>query len=544
MHGEWIRKPEGEASGVIVLVHGILSSGSTCWLNDNGCYWPELLKKEPELGSLGIYVFTYQTGFFSGTYRLSDIVDALKELMRLDGVLDSHRLIFVCHSMGGLVVRKFIVERAAELIEANKQIGLFLISSPSLGSSYADWLSPLARRLGHAQADALRFVRDNNWLADLDKEFFNLKEAGRLKIKGKELVEDKFVVLKKLWWLPQVVEPFSGAKYFGEPFKVPKSDHFSIAKPKDKSEIQHRLLCRFVKDMEEDFRQKSVTDRDRQMTAVLESVEQDSLKQLEHFTREITTALAHLESHVKLIAESPVILPLLTDVQSEAVKLRVHQLLMDHTDIGPYATTFILNRDGICVENSRHALSIGKDYSFRPYFKDAMQNRIGRFPAIGVTSGVLGHHIAYPVHHNGEIVGVACVEVDMEYIATQSNAFVNTETRGGDRPWIRALADENGVIMLSSEKSWIYRAVAPIPPETRQLVRQIKQYPGQDLAEIERFDSPETQRLSAAMPGLTVRGLRWKNLLGDMQTQIFAIREGQIAGGWSALIFWRLTIPS
>jgi hypothetical protein len=210
MQAEWIRRPQGAASAV--FVHGILSSGETCWRNDNGSYWPELLKDEPELGSLGIYVFTYETGIFSGSYRLGDIVDALKEHMRLDGALESKQLIFVCHSMGGIVVRKFIIERAAELIGAGKEIDLFLVASPSLGSSYADYLSPLAQLFGHAQADALRFVRNNVWLNDLDKEFMNLKEGGTLKIKGKELVEDKFVVLPKLWGR-QVVEAFTGSRY-------------------------------------------------------------------------------------------------------------------------------------------------------------------------------------------------------------------------------------------------------------------------------------------------------------------------------------------
>lgn len=165
--------------------------------------------------------------------------------MRLDGVLQCKRLIFVCHSMGGIVVRKFIVERTAELIGAGKEIDLYLVASPSLGSSYANWFSLLAQFLGHTQADALGFVRYNVWLQGLDKEFKNLKEGGTLKIKGKELVEDKFVYLRKFWG-KQVVEPFAGAVYFGEPYKVPLSDHFSIAKPHDKTAIQHRLLCEFI----------------------------------------------------------------------------------------------------------------------------------------------------------------------------------------------------------------------------------------------------------------------------------------------------------
>jgi tetratricopeptide (TPR) repeat protein len=244
MPGEWIRRPQGSAASA-VFVHGILSSGETCWRHDNGCCWPELLKDEPELDSLGLYVFTYETGIFSGSYRLGDIVDALKEYMRLDGVLASNQLFFVCHSMGGIVVRKFVVERAIELIGAGKEIGLFLVASPSLGSTYADWLHPLVWLTGNAQADALRFVWHNDLLKDLDEEFKNLKEGGKLKITGKELVEDKSVVLKRLW-RRQVVESFSGERYFGEPFKVPESDHFSIAKPKDKTAIQHRLLCEFI----------------------------------------------------------------------------------------------------------------------------------------------------------------------------------------------------------------------------------------------------------------------------------------------------------
>ncbi|MGH8593967.1 MAG: esterase/lipase family protein [Gammaproteobacteria bacterium] len=246
MQGEWIRKPTSRTS--VIFVHGVLSSGETCWRNANGSYWPELLSNAQELDELGIYVFTYQTGVFSGTYRLGDVVDALKEHMRLDGLFDSKRLIFVCHSMGGIVVRKFLVERDTDLIEGNLEVGLFLVASPSLGSSYANWLSPLAKVMGHAQADALRFAQDNAWLNDVDKEFQNVKEGSRLRIKRKELIEDKFVVLRN-FWRKQVVEPFSDARYFGEPYKVPQADHFSIAKPDNSRAIQHRLLCQFIKEM-------------------------------------------------------------------------------------------------------------------------------------------------------------------------------------------------------------------------------------------------------------------------------------------------------
>lgn len=247
MEGKWLRRPSSSGCSVIFL-HGILSSGAACWQHENGTYWPDLLVHDTQADPPGVYVFTYKTGLFSGTYRLGDVVDALKELLRLDGVVDESRLVFVCHSMGGIVARKYIVEHASELIERRTSISLFSIASPSLGSDYANWLAPIARLFGHTQADALRFSQTNGWLLDLDKDFRNLKEGGCLDLSGKELVEDQFIVLKS-FLRKQVVEPFSGARYFGEPFKVPNSDHFSIAKVDGNGAIQHRLLLQFLRNV-------------------------------------------------------------------------------------------------------------------------------------------------------------------------------------------------------------------------------------------------------------------------------------------------------
>jgi pimeloyl-ACP methyl ester carboxylesterase len=244
MRGDWVKRGSPSAP-VVVFIHGVLSCGDSCWRHESGAYWPDIIAADLEMSDLNVYVFTYRTGFFSGSYRLADAVDALKEHLALDGINGSAGIVFVCHSMGGIVARRYLVSRATELIERDVQVAIFLLASPSLGSDYADWLKPLAKVLGHSQGDALRFARSNIWLADLDRDFLNLKEQGRLSIVGKELIEDRFVALRWLW-RKQVVEPFSGARYFGEPYKVPESDHFSIAKIVDEHAIQHRQLKRFI----------------------------------------------------------------------------------------------------------------------------------------------------------------------------------------------------------------------------------------------------------------------------------------------------------
>lgn len=244
MKGEWIRKPSN-SNLTVVFVHGFLSNGKDCWKNEaSDAYWPEILKNESEHDSIGIYVYTYQTDFFSGSYSLGDVVDDLKERLQLDHVLSSKALVFVCHSMGGIVVRRYLVSREHDLKDV--AVGLYLVASPSLGSNYANWLEPIAQLMNHSQADVLRFSQNNQWLNDLNKDFKNLIGTNRLAIRGKEITEDKFVILVKLRFLKQVVEPLSGALYFPEPYKLPGSDHFSIAKPENKDSTQHRLLLKFI----------------------------------------------------------------------------------------------------------------------------------------------------------------------------------------------------------------------------------------------------------------------------------------------------------
>lgn len=254
MKGEWLRKPTGNTS--VIFVHGILSSVSSAFKGKGSASWPDLVRDDARFNDLGIYLFDYYTGVFSGTYKLSDAVDMLKEHLRCDGLYKADRLIFVCHSMGGIVVRKFIVDRQLDLLSHNVKLALFLVASPSLGSEYANFAVKLAKFLHNSQLEALRFSQDNLWLTDLDINFRNLyqrqfkfpPEPITLNICGKELIEDKFIALKRWLFFEQVVPPFAGSTYFGEAVRIPTSDHLSIAKPDGPNAFQHKLLCQFIVD--------------------------------------------------------------------------------------------------------------------------------------------------------------------------------------------------------------------------------------------------------------------------------------------------------
>jgi pimeloyl-ACP methyl ester carboxylesterase len=236
---------EPSTNGVcVIFLHGIMSDGESAWGNPS---WPRLLAGD--MPGTGVFVFSYQTSASSADYSIGDAADNLREWFKIRKLWSTPKIVFVGHSMGGIIARKFILTHQLEFFQKNTEIGLFLIASPSLGSSVAETLAELAWILGHTQVIDLRSSSDNTWLKDLDRDFTNLNARGSLRLVGKELVEDKSTSLVRwLGFSRRIVEPFSAARYFGEPLKVPGTDHRSIAKPEGTGVLQYLSLNGFMLD--------------------------------------------------------------------------------------------------------------------------------------------------------------------------------------------------------------------------------------------------------------------------------------------------------
>lgn len=250
----WYRYTDAEA--VIVFVHGILSDSRSCWLWEDPQrrklpqYWPAMIQDDPRFGDVGIYLGGYYTDVDAKSYEIADcareIFSALSrkpERSPETPVLDRQRIVFVCHSTGGIVVR-YLLERYVEAFES-KEVGLVLIASPSYGSRYADRLKLLSRFYKHQLGRQLRW---GNWsLRDLDERFKDLVDADRIPgLRGVEAVENHFIFHRK--WLPNqklVVAEESAGRYFGAPVLLRKTDHFSTVKPDSRRHPAYELLVDF-----------------------------------------------------------------------------------------------------------------------------------------------------------------------------------------------------------------------------------------------------------------------------------------------------------
>ncbi|MFY0596241.1 MAG: sensor histidine kinase [Cognatishimia sp.] len=140
---------------------------------------------------------------------------------------------------------------------------------------------------------------------------------------------------------------------------------------------------------------------------------------------------------------------------------------------------YLMTPDGETVAASNHALPssfIGQNYGFRPYFQSALAGDTGEFYAIGATTGLPGYFIADPVlDPDGTVAGVIAIKI----------AFETLEERWRDAGEQVFLANEDGVILLSSEATWRYKTLLPLSDAQRQSILAARQFTGQPLTALD-----------------------------------------------------------
>src|SRR6185436_6249034 len=235
-------------STAVVFVHGVLSGARECWYDPkSGTFWPRLVYQEHNAAFAGSSVFLggYFTEVDAGEYGMRDCARELLEgLSRSVGgnpaVLDHERLVFVCHSLGGIVTR-YMLECWREFFE-QKAILLVLVASPSIGSQWANSLAGVIALFRNRTGRELHWKSDA--LDDLDRRFKEMRRLNLLqRLSGCEWYEQNFPRVHPIFRLRPIVPVDSAARgYFDEGHLIPDTDHISIAKPPGPNARVHLLL--------------------------------------------------------------------------------------------------------------------------------------------------------------------------------------------------------------------------------------------------------------------------------------------------------------
>lgn len=137
---------------------------------------------------------------------------------------------------------------------------------------------------------------------------------------------------------------------------------------------------------------------------------------------------------------------------------------------------------------------VGADYSFRPYFIQALKSGYAEFFALGTVSRKPGLFLAHRVvDTQGVILGVTVVKVEFDALEAEWK-------KAGEPAFV---VDPGGVVLITSEPQWRFHTLRPMDARMRQLTLA-DQTLGKDALTPLPFttpDSPRTRKVSAQVDG-------------------------------------------
>lgn len=113
---------------------------------------------------------------------------------------------------------------------------------------------------------------------------------------------------------------------------------------------------------------------------------------------------------------------------------------------------------------------VGLNFSFRPYFQEALSGRLTGFFGLGTTSGRRGYYYAAPIGEPGHVLGILVVKVNLD----------DAEKLWGNTPEQVLVTDGHGVVILTSRADWRFRASRPLSAEEHRRIAAEQPYPTLD----------------------------------------------------------------
>ena len=201
--------------------------------------------------------------------------------------------------------------------------------------------------------------------------------------------------------------------------------------------------------------------RDSVLNRALEHMDNTSIL----LQREVNVYFENQRKPVVTLAGMPEIIEASNSGGTEALTAANHVLDVFCTTLNAL-TCYLMDRSGMTIASSnRHSAKsfVGKNYSFRPYFREAITGKNYVYLALGVTSRKRGIYFSSPIHQNKKIIGVAVIKVSVEEIERKF-AFLQG---------IASVTDPDGVIFSTNQSSWLYKKLEDMTGnKVRKLARR------------------------------------------------------------------------
>ena len=216
----WVKRSSPNEKVAVVFVHGLFGDTDGTWTNASGQSFFKLLEAAPGVGrQLDIFAFGFTSNAIkSGSLDIREAANMLEQSLQYNGVWDYPTVVFVAHSMGGLIVMREMVDNPAH----REKVSLMVFYAvPQEGSQ----ITAIAQHVVRNPAVKQMLMADqNDFLKLLSDEW------------GRVPSQDKPTIICAYETAPLdgvMIVPWSSATRFcdGVPAAIEGTDHSTIVKP-------------------------------------------------------------------------------------------------------------------------------------------------------------------------------------------------------------------------------------------------------------------------------------------------------------------------
>lgn len=212
-------------------------------------------------------------------------------------------------------------------------------------------------------------------------------------------------------------------------------------------------------------------------------IQKQSEKQLKELVSFLDDALSRYESIPHVLSTNPMLANVLNDQQNPDKVQELNLYLEEIQHVTEASDIYLIDALGIAIAASNWQQSfsfIGKDYSFRPYYTDAISGNLGRYYAVGTSSDKRGFYFSYPIYQQGGkgILGAIIVKVNIADIEQQSTSIAIA----GQYQFL--ISDPEDIVFISSIDEWRLKSLTPLTQAKQYALNASKRYAERPIGEL------------------------------------------------------------
>lgn len=228
--------------------------------------------------------------------------------------------------------------------------------------------------------------------------------------------------------------------------------------------------------------------------------------------------MSRYQSLPALIADHYDIQALLAEPDKPALRAKADAYLKEINGLLDSSDIYVIKPGGETIAASNYdgpVSFVGENFSYRPYYQDAIQGRQGRFFALGTTSLKRGYYFSSPVTIRGEIKGVVVFKVDIDAI--------EASWKGDDYEIL--VSDPEGIIFMTDQADWLYAGLLPLTADRLARTEGSRRYANATLREL-----PITQ--ASASGGHQLMTI----ITGNVAREYLVLAEPMPEAGWTVSV--------